>query len=179
MKATEAKLLGFLQKSPQNFATAGQRVADAAETLNGSERRAWRFSSIFKDAYAPESLELPAGHTEASWHRGLTSLIAIELKVERFKPEHLGEFNFHLEALDRELRKPHENPAIGLLLCASKDDEMAEYSMSRTLSPALVAQYQTQFPDKRLLAAKLHECYALSASVPVGGRPSLQKNKEQ
>jgi hypothetical protein len=45
----------------------------------------------------------------------------------------------------------------------SKDSEVVEYALSRTLSPALVAHYQTQLPDKQMLAAKLHEFYALSA----------------
>ena len=94
------------------------------------------------------------------FHRGLNSLVAIELKTTRFSPEHLGQLNFYLEALDRDHKKPHENPAIGLLLCASKDDEVVEYALSRSLSPALVAQYQTQLPDKKLLQAKLHEFYA-------------------
>ncbi len=97
------------------------------------------------------------------FHRGLNCLVAIELKVTAFEPEHLGKLNFYLEALDRDVRKPHENPSIGLLLCASKDSEVVEYALSRTLSPALVAQYQTQLPDKQLLAAKLHEFYALNA----------------
>lgn len=93
------------------------------------------------------------------FHRGLNCLVAIELKVDRFEPEHLGKLGFYLEALDRDHKKPHENPAIGLLLCASKDDEVVEYALSRSLSPALVAQYQTQLPDKQLLQAKLHEFY--------------------
>ena len=97
------------------------------------------------------------------FHRGLNCLVAIELKVDRFEPEHLGKLNFYLEALDRDVRKPHENPAIGVLLCASRDSEVVEYALSRTLSPALVAQYQTQLPDKQMLAAKLHEFYALNA----------------
>ena len=96
------------------------------------------------------------------FHRGLNCLVAIELKVDRFEPEHLGKLNFYLEALDRDVRKPHENPAIGVLLCASKDSEVVEYALSRSLSPALVAQYQTQLPDKQMLAAKLHEFYALN-----------------
>ena len=50
-----------------------------------------------------------------------------------------------------------------MLLCASKDSEVVEYALSRSLSPALVAQYQTQLPDKQMLAAKLHEFYALNA----------------
>ena len=96
------------------------------------------------------------------FHRGLNCLVAIELKVTAFEPEHLGKLNFYLEALDRDHRKPHENPAIGVLLCASKDSEVVEYALSRTLSPAMVAEYQTQLPDKKLLAAKLHEFYALN-----------------
>ncbi len=103
------------------------------------------------------------------FHRGLNCLVAIELKVDRFEPEHLGKLNFYLEALDRDMRKPHENPAIGVLLCASRDAEVVEYALSRTLSPALVAQYQTQLPDKRLLAAKLHEFYAMNATGEDGG----------
>jgi predicted nuclease of restriction endonuclease-like (RecB) superfamily len=103
------------------------------------------------------------------FHRGLNCLVAIELKVDRFAPEHLGKLNFYLEALDRDVRKPHENPAIGVLLCASKDSEVVEYALSRTLSPALVAQYQTQLPDKRMLAAKLHEFYALNAPETLAG----------
>ena len=100
------------------------------------------------------------------FHRGLNCLVAIELKVDRFEPEHLGKLNFYLEALDRDVRKAHENPAIGVLLCASKDNEVVEYALSRTLSPALVAQYQTQLPDKQLLAAKLHEFYGINTSAP-------------
>ena len=80
----------------------------------------------------------------------------------RFEPEYLGKLSFYLEALDRDHRKPHENPAIGVLLCASKDDEVVEYALNRTLSPAMIAEYQTQLPDKRLLQAKLHEFWLLN-----------------
>jgi predicted nuclease of restriction endonuclease-like (RecB) superfamily len=93
------------------------------------------------------------------FHRGLNSLVAIELKVGRFEPEYLGKLNFYLEALDRDVKKLHEQPSIGVLLCASKDDEVVEYALSRSTSPALIAEYQTQLPDKALLRAKLHEFY--------------------
>jgi len=93
------------------------------------------------------------------FHRGLNCLIAIELKVGRFEPEYVGKLGFYLEALDRDVRKPHEQPAIGVLLYASKDNEVVEYTLSRTLSPALIAEYQTKLPDKKLLQAKLHEFY--------------------
>jgi predicted nuclease of restriction endonuclease-like (RecB) superfamily len=96
------------------------------------------------------------------YHRGLNCLVAIELKVGRFEPEYLGKLDFYLEALDRNERKPHENPSIGVLLCASKEDEVVEYALNRSLSPALIAEYQVQLPDKQLLQAKLHEFYALN-----------------
>jgi predicted nuclease of restriction endonuclease-like (RecB) superfamily len=97
------------------------------------------------------------------FHRGLNSLVAFELKVGRFEPEYIGKLSFYLEALDRDVRKTHERPSIGVLLCASKDDEVVEYALSRTLSPALIAEYQTQLPDKRLLQAKFHEFYLQNA----------------
>ena len=98
------------------------------------------------------------------FHRGLNCLVAIELKIGEFQPEHLGKLEFYLEALDRDVRKRHEGPPIGVLLCASKDDEVVEYALSRSLSPALIAEYQTRLPDKKLLQAKLHELYALTAT---------------
>ena len=96
------------------------------------------------------------------FHRELNSLVAIELKIGEFQPEHLGKLEFYLEALDRDYRKAHEGPSIGVLLCASKDNEVVEYALSRSLSPALVAEYQTRLPDRKLLQAKLHEFYALT-----------------
>ncbi len=96
------------------------------------------------------------------FHRGLNCLVAVELKVDRFEPEYLGKLNFYLEALDRDVRKPHEQPAMGVLLCASKDNEVVEYALSRSLSPTLIAEYQTQLPEKKLLQEKLHEFYQLS-----------------
>lgn len=100
------------------------------------------------------------------FHRGLNRLCAIELKVGRFEPDHLGELDFYLEALDRDVRKPHEGPSIGVLLCASKDSETVEYALRRSLSPALSAEYQTQLPGKDLLQAKLHELFALAEIGP-------------
>lgn len=97
------------------------------------------------------------------FHRGLNCLVAIELKAARFEPEHLGKLNFYLEAIDRDVRKLHENLSIGLLLCATKDSEVVEYALSRSLSPAMIAEYETQLPDKKLLRAKLHEFYQLLA----------------
>ena len=93
------------------------------------------------------------------FHRGLQCLVAFELKAEKFKPEHLGQLNFYLEALDRDVKKPNENPSIGVLLCKDKDNEVVEYAMSRYVSPTMVSEYQTQLPDKKLLQQKLRELY--------------------
>jgi len=95
------------------------------------------------------------------YHRQLQCLVAFELKTVEFSPEHMGQLNFYLEALDRDVKKPHENPSIGILLCKGKDSEVVEYALSRHLSPALVSEYQMALPDKKLLQAKLHELVEL------------------
>ena len=91
------------------------------------------------------------------FHRSLHCLVAMELKVGKFKPEYVSKMDFYLEGLDRQIKKPDENPSVGLILCASKNDEVVEYAMSRTLSPMMVAQYQLQLPDKDILRRKLQE----------------------
>lgn len=91
------------------------------------------------------------------YHRELQCLVAFELKTEAFKPEHLGQLNFYLEALDRDVKKEKENPSIGVLLCKDKDDEVVEYALSRSLSPTMVAEYQLCLPDKKLLQEKMRQ----------------------
>lgn len=93
------------------------------------------------------------------YHRGLQCLVAFELKADKFKPNHLGQLNFYLEALDRDVKKPNENPSIGVLLCKDKDSEVVEYALSRSLSPTMVSEYKMQLPDKKLLQQKLHELF--------------------
>ena len=95
------------------------------------------------------------------FHRSLHCLVAIELKVGKFKPEYVSKMDFYLEVLDRQVRKPDENLSVGMLLCASKNDEVVEYAMSRTLSPMMVAQYQLQLPNKDILRKKLQELSSL------------------
>lgn len=93
------------------------------------------------------------------YHRGLQCLIAFDLKADKFKPEHLGQLNFYLEALDRDVKKPNENPSMGVLLCKDKDSEVVEYALRRSLSPTMISEYKTQLPDKKLLQQKLHELF--------------------
>lgn len=109
------------------------------------------------------------------FNRALNALVAFELKIEEFEPAHLGQLKFYLEALDRDVRKPHERPSIGVLLCATKDHEVVEFALSRAASPALVAEYQTRLPDRKLLQSKLHEFYELAQAQ--AARPALEGPK--
>ena len=91
------------------------------------------------------------------YHRGLSCLVAFELKIGEFKPEYIGKMNLYLEALDREVKKQTENPSVGVILCASKDDEVVEFALSRSLSPTMVSEYTLKLIDKNLLQKKLKE----------------------
>lgn len=95
------------------------------------------------------------------FHRHLQCLVAFELKTSKFKPAHLGQLEFYLEALDRDVKLPHENPSIGVLLCREKDNEVVEYALSRSLSPAIIAEYETKLIPKEMLKNKLNEFYQL------------------
>ena len=128
-------------------------------------------TTVFKDSYLLEFLDLPPDHSEADLQRGLVEklkqflielgrdfcfigsqyplqvggrdfaldllffnralncLVAIELKIDEFQPEYLGKLEFYLESLDRDVKKPHEQPSIGVLLCATKDHEVVEYAL--------------------------------------------------
>lgn len=117
--------------------------------------------------FAGEELRLHVGGQDfyldlLFFHRNLQCLRAFELKITKFEPEHIGKLAFYLEALDCDVKKKHERPSIGVLLCASKDKEVVEYALSRAMSPALIAEYQTRLPDRKLLWRKLREFYQLA-----------------
>ena len=112
--------------------------------------------SQFLDRYVFEFVDMPPSFSESD-HRGLRCLVALEFKLGEFKPEYVGKMDLYLEALDREHRKEGENPSVGIILCATKDDEVVQYALSRSLSPTLVAQYQLELPDKNVLIDKMRE----------------------
>jgi len=91
------------------------------------------------------------------FHRELQCLVIFELKTVSFQPEFLGKLNFYLEVLDTEVKKAHEKPSIGVLLCTANDKDIVRFAMSRNISPALVAEYETRLIDKNLLQQMLHE----------------------
>jgi len=185
----------------ERTALASKKLAPAVRDLPQDA------TSVFKDSYLLDFLDLPERHKEVElqagllhnlrkflmelgdgfafvgekvrvqvgnqdfeldllfYHRDLQCLVAFELKSGRFEPEHLGKLSFYLEALDRDRKRPHENPSIGVLLCRTKDDEVVEYAMSRHISPALVAQYETRLIPKVVLQQKLHE-WSLMLETP-------------
>ena len=98
------------------------------------------------------------------YHRELSCLVAFELKIGEFKPEYVGKVNLYLEALDREVKKPNENPSVGVILCAQKDDEVVEFALSRSLSPTMVSEYKLKLLDKKLLQSKLKEYIELASN---------------
>ncbi len=67
------------------------------------------------------------------YHRELCCLVAFDLKIEDFEPSHLGQMNFYLEALDTDVKKPHENPSIGVLVCKSKSLPCSHFGLKRSL----------------------------------------------
>ncbi len=97
------------------------------------------------------------------YHRELRCLVALELKIDDFKPEYIGKMNFYLEALDREVKKTDENPSVGIIICKSKNQEIVEYSMNRNLSPTMIAEYETKLISKTLLQSKINEIVELNS----------------
>ena len=84
-------------------------------------------------------------------------MIAIELKSTEFHPSHLGQLQFYLEVLDKDIKKNHENPSIGILICKTKDEEVVKYALNRHASPTMIAEYETKLINKTVLQKKLHE----------------------
>jgi predicted nuclease of restriction endonuclease-like (RecB) superfamily len=95
------------------------------------------------------------------FHRGLKRLVAIDLKLGKFKPEHEGQMLLYLRYLNKNERKEGEESPIGLILCSEGNTEHIEYLMLED-SDIKVAQYYTQLPDKKLLSEKLHKAIAIA-----------------
>lgn len=85
------------------------------------------------------------------FHRGLQALVAVELKKTKFHPRDLGQLEFYLEALDRDVKRSNENPSIGIVLCPEADRVVVEYAMSRSMSPTMIAEYKRiLIPQERM-----------------------------
>ena len=78
------------------------------------------------------------------YHLQLRCYVVIELKTGDFKPEHIGQLNFYVTAVDRQIKSDHDTPTIGLLLCKSRNEVVVEYALNKNPQPITVAVYQLE-----------------------------------
>jgi len=91
------------------------------------------------------------------YHRSLQCLVAVELKAVDFEAEFVSKMDMYLEALDRDYKKPNENPSVGIVLCPSADKAEVEYSINRTMSPTMVAEYRRVLLPREVMKKSLAE----------------------
>ena len=91
------------------------------------------------------------------FHRGLQALVAVELKKTKFHPRDLGQLEFYLEALDRDVKRSNENPSIGIIVCPEADRVVVEYAMSRSMSPTMIAEYKRILIPQERMQQQLNE----------------------
>ena len=98
--------------------------------------------------FVGEEYKVQVGNTDffidlLFYNRALSCLVAIELKVGKFKPAYLGQLYAYLQVLDDKVRKPHENPSIGIVLCKSANQAYAEYAVRDYNKPMGISTYKT------------------------------------
>lgn len=101
------------------------------------------------------------------YHRRLRCLVAVDLKIGAFQPEHAGKMNFYLAALDERDREPGDNSSIGLILCRERNRVVVEYALRSVVSPIGVAEY------KLLVAATLPAALAAALPTPEDLEPGM------
>jgi predicted nuclease of restriction endonuclease-like (RecB) superfamily len=99
------------------------------------------------------------------YHRGLKSLVAIDLKLGKFKAGYKGQMELYLRWLEKNEQKEGENKPIGLILCSEKSPEQINYLMLDNDEQIKVASYLTQLPDKKLLLEKLEKAIAIAENL--------------
>ena len=99
------------------------------------------------------------------FNRKLQCLVAIDLKITSFKPEYVGKMNFYLELLDEQVKLPIENPSIGIILCAEKNDLEVEYTLRTSNKPLGVAEYRLSSSLPEELAGKLPDPQVLKEEL--------------
>lgn len=111
------------------------------------------------------------------YHLGLSCFVVIELKTMDFKPEYSGQINFYVNVIDDKLRRPHDNPTIGIILCRSKKKSVVEYALRGLTQPISVSTYRTTaaLPDDfkaqlPSIEALQHEIESVAAMVEETGK---------
>ena len=120
--------------------------------------------------FVDQEYTLPVGgedfHSDLLFfHRGLQCLVAVELKTRKFRPADMGQLEFYLEALDRDVKMENENPSIGIILCREANRIVVEYAMSRAMSPVMVAQYKRLLIPKEVLQRTFEEYLAIPQNI--------------
>jgi hypothetical protein len=161
---------GYISNQLANAAWGDKTVDELADfiqrehpEIKGFNRRGLYRMKQFYETYSSMSFVTSAMsqiQSSENKHHEIVSSAMSQFQVDDIRGSILTKVsNFYLEALDRDVRKPNENPSIGVLLCKDKDSEVVEYALSRYLSPTMVSEYRTQLPDKNLLQRKLHELF--------------------
>lgn len=103
------------------------------------------------------------------YHRALRCLVDVELKAVPFEPEFIGKVNFYLAAIDAEIKRPEENPTVGILLCPAANKYDVRYALDRSMSPLMVAEYRRLLIPEDVMTKSLEEYCAFMKSDKVKG----------
>jgi hypothetical protein len=117
--------------------------------------------------FVGEEYTITVGHDTFSidllfFHRRLQCLIAVDLKVGKFRPEYVGKVQFYCAALDEQVRLPYEKPSLGLVLCKSADRVQVRLALTAAANKIGVATYQTALPNAKLIRQRLEHLPAPS-----------------
>jgi predicted nuclease of restriction endonuclease-like (RecB) superfamily len=150
LKESEAKLAAEVLKDPYHFDFLG--VGDEAQERDIESALVRHITRFLLElgagfAFVGRQLRLEVAGDEffidlLFYHTRLRRYVVVELKAGAFEPEHAGQLNFYLAAVDRQIKMPDDEPTIGLLLCKTKNRLVAEYALSGLTQPMGVAEYQ-------------------------------------
>ena len=115
------------------------------------------FAIFVAKIYVVLKMEKVYAHRTFGLEANIIGCATYELKAVDFQPEFVGKMDMYLEALDRDVKRDNENPSIGIILCPSADRSMVEYTLSRSLSPTMVAEYQRKLIPQEVMRKSLEE----------------------
>ena len=99
------------------------------------------------------------------YHRALRCLVDVELKAVPFEPEFVGKMDFYLSAIDHEIKRPEENPTVGILICPTVNRYDVKYALDRSMSPMMVAEYRRLLIPEDVMKRSLAEyCTCMKAA---------------
>jgi predicted nuclease of restriction endonuclease-like (RecB) superfamily len=186
LPAHQSDLAYEVMKDPYNFDFLGLEddAQERAIELALTERITDFLLELGKGfAFVGRQYKLQVSETEYSidmlfYHLDLRCYVVIELKSGKFKPEYAGKLNFYLSAVDSQLKKPEDNPSIGILLCKKKDKIEAEYSLRNINKPIGISEYLLMHSMPDNLALKLPTITELEEELSSRLLDSTENRKE-